>query len=456
MAANAKNRNLDVNDLAQKVAALYDEKVSADFALEARRRERNALAAKVKGAATKGDRDALVAQAREVKADIAQKEQALGVLAAELYDAARLLPNDTCPSVPIGDESKAITLETVNSHILDRTQQPTPANHVDLCTLHDSADFLRASKVAGNGFYFLKNHGAMLEHALQRYALNFLTLHHGFTPVSVPDVIRHEVLEACGFAPRSTDSQTYFLSTQLDQSSDSSAVDPLRLCLAATAEFPLAAMHAGEVLSPKDLPIKYAGLGRAFRAEGLAGGINRGLYRVHQFSKVEMFALVAGGSDGLAASAAMLEEFRSIQRGIFEGLELCFRVLNMPTEELGAPAFKKYDMEAWMPGKNTWGEISSASNCTDYQSRRLNIRNLPASTKENGSQNMDKIEFVHTVNGTAAAIPRLIIAILETHQQPNGDIYIPLKLRPFLYGDKVEVIKANETFKALMARTMVQ
>ncbi|KAJ3028058.1 UNVERIFIED_CONTAM: seryl-tRNA synthetase [Siphonaria sp. JEL0065] len=455
MGLNVSQRNLDLDVGA--AAFLYDAKVALGFELDALRKQRNDVAAKVKATSKENKQDiqGLVKRGREIKESLATLEAKAAKLDADLYNTARHLPNDTCPSVPVGDESNAITLATINASLLNKEYKSPPQTHVDLCLLHDTADFNRASKVSGSGFYFLKNHGAMLEHALQRYAIETLTLYHGFTPISVPDVIRHEVLEACGFSPRSTDSQTYFLSTQLDASTDSFAsVDPTRLCLAATAEFPLAAMHAGEVLSPKDLPKKYVGLGRAFRAEGLAGSINRGLYRVHQFSKVEMFALVAGGGSDNSTSALMLEEFRSIQHNLFEGLELCFRVLNMPTEELGAPAYKKYDMEAWMPGKNAWGEISSASNCTDYQSRRLNIRNLrPSSSSSNNTETgTQNLEFVHTVNGTAAAIPRLIIALLETHQQPNGDIYIPKKLQPFLYGGKVEVIKADETFQELIAR----
>ncbi|KAI8854076.1 Seryl-tRNA synthetase [Chytridium lagenaria] len=351
----------------------------------------------------------------------------------DLYEEARHIPNDSSPDVPVGDESKSITVDMVGARRM-QDEARTLKDHIELAKLHNLADFDRAGKVSGSGFYFLKNAGVLLEMALIRYALDFC-ISKGFQPISVPDVIRHEVIEACGFNPKSSDPQTYFLETHLDAPRQK-GYDPMRLCLSATAEFPLAAMHSNEVFLASALPLKMVAFGRAFRAEGLAGAVNRGLYRVHQFSKVEMFALTDKNG-----SESMLEEFREIQKQIFEGLELSFRVLNMSSEELGAPAYKKYDMEAWMPARNDWGEISSSSNCTDYQARRFNIRYFDRST---GATPHQSAEFVHSVNGTAAAIPRLIISILETHQLENGDIIIPKKLRKYLYGEDVDRIRVPE------------
>ncbi|KAJ3356406.1 seryl-tRNA synthetase [Entophlyctis luteolus] len=462
MLRNIRARNIPNLD-PSKCVALYDQRVGLEFELDELRRQRNKIAtemaslAKAKNINSIASKAALAESGRNLKAQIAGLESRVSVLDSMLYEESRHLPNDTCPTSPVGDESKATTLDIINPHLM-ATKFETSKSHIDLCAIHDIADFARASKVSGTGFYFLKNFGALLELALCRYAMETLVEKHGFTPVSVPDVIRHEVLEGCGFSPRAntTDPQTYFLSTHLDAPPETQInadgvhlFDPLRLCLAATAEFPLAAMHAGEVLKPSELPIKYVGLGRAFRAEGLAGSVNRGLYRVHQFTKVEMFGIVAGGKKtGLQRSETMMEEFKSIQKSLFEDLDICFRILNMPTEELGAPAYKKYDMEAWMPGRNSWGEISSTSNCTDYQSRRLNIRNF----KLSGESTTETTEFVHTINGTAAAIPRLIIALLETHQQQNGDVVIPEKLRPFLLNGKVDRIIAGESLQELTAR----
>ena len=193
-------------------------------------------------------------------------------------------------------------------------------------------------------------------------------------------------------------------------------------------------MFANEIIHV-DPPKKMVAMGHAFRAEGLAGSTNKGLYRVHQFTKVEMFSLCS-----LDQGMQVFDSFIGIQKSILNGLELCFRVLNMPSEELGAPAHIKYDMEVWMPGRGEWGEVSSTSYCTDYQSRRLGIRH------PNKDISLGPYSFVGTglifnvVNGTAAAIPRLIISLLETHQQSNGDIYIPKALRKYLYGDHVEFI----------------
>ncbi|KAH6565635.1 hypothetical protein BASA62_007137 [Batrachochytrium salamandrivorans] len=198
--------------------------------------------------------------------------------------------------------------------------------------------------------------------------------------------------------------------------------------------------------------MKMAGMGRAFRAfraEGLSGSTNRGLYRVHQFTKVELFALTRP-----TESMDISKTFIDIQCDIFQGLEICFRVLNMPTEELGAPAHIKYDMEAWMPGRKTLGR--------DYQSRRRNIRcfsNTPASISPvltdkpvtGGDDKGTATEFVHTVNGTACAVPRLLIALLETHQDTDGNIHIPAKLRPYFLGENVKILPVGKTLQEIMA-----
>ncbi|CAG8536057.1 12685_t:CDS:2, partial [Acaulospora morrowiae] len=211
--------------------------------------------------------------------------------------------------------------------------------------------------------------------------------------------------------------------------------------LAATAEIPLAGIYAGKILFPSQLPIRMVGFGRAFRAEaGARGQDAKGLYRVHQFSKVEIFCLTRPEE-----SDAMLNEIVSIQEEIFCELEL---ILDMPTYELGASAYRKFDIEAWMPGRGRWGEISSASNCTDYQSRRLNIRYKPSiSLQEQVGNNANNIagqkaqqtlhtEFVHTLNGTAIAVPRMIIAILENFQRDDGKVTIPKVLRNWMCGMK--------------------
>ena len=197
------------------------------------------------------------------------------------------------------------------------------------------------------------------------------------------------------------------------------------LCLAGTAEVPLAALHMDQTLQADTLPLKLAGVSHCFRAEaGGAGANSRGLYRVHQFTKVEMFAITAGDVE---ESDAMLEALVDLQQEMYSELGLHYRVLDMPTLELGAPAYRKYDIEAWMPGRGIFGEVSSASNCTDYQSRRLNTR---YSHKAGGGGS----KHVHTLNGTAIAVPRIIVALLETGQQEDGSVLLPQVLAPFFGG----------------------
>ncbi|KAL2917189.1 Serine--tRNA ligase, mitochondrial [Polyrhizophydium stewartii] len=465
-------RDLDVH----AVATLHQQVAQSEFAVADLRKQRNRIAADMSQvvkdlAAAKSRKESspsnvkdlearrrdLAEQGKALKAALQAKENDLAGLQARLFDEARHLPNDTHPSVPVGDESKAVTIATIGSARVATADSPL-RSHLELAALHDMLDIERAGKVSGSRFYYLKNAGALLEQALVRYASD-ICIRRGFTPVAVPDLIRHEVLEACGFSPRSDDPQTYYVSSALVTSSEAGGTsgaprrDPMSLCLAATAEFPLAGMYAGETLS--ELPVRMVGVGRAFRAEGLAGAVNRGLYRVHQFTKVEMFALARPSE-----SMDIFDAFVGIQREIFEGLELCFRILNMPTEELGAPAFIKYDMEAWMPARNAWGEISSTSNCTDYQARRLNIRSfvqhrqqdsgLEAASATSSAEGSSTTEFVHTVNGTACAIPRVLIALLETHQHTDGSIGIPAKLRPYLFGPGVSMLPVGAKLTDLL------
>jgi seryl-tRNA synthetase len=364
---------------------MYNDYIAEEFKVSETRRKRNKIADEIsdmvklmkdmkKAGKKEEEKQAgkrmkeLTEEGKELKKMLQIQESKLSLRQAQLYDEARHVPNDTAPDVPVGEESNAGLVEIVGTK-LENSDHVRYKDHVELATLHDIADFDRAGKVAGTGFYYLKNAGAMLELALTRYAVDYC-IRRGFVPVTVPDLIRHEVLEACGFNPRSDDPQTYYVNTSAESaeallsSSDAGnsnggggtiKFNPMRLVLSATAEFPLASMYANEVIQRPSLPLKMVGVGRAFRAEGLAGAINRGLYRVHQFQKVEMFALT---SSQKGASDEMLEEFREIQRSLFNDLDLCFRVLNMPTQDLGAPAYKKYDMEAWMPGRKSWGEVS--------------------------------------------------------------------------------------------------
>ena len=256
----------------------------------------------------------------------------------------------------------------------------------------------------------------MLEMALVQFALSKLRAK-GFTLCSTPDLARDAVLEGIGFNPRGDETQIY-------------SVAGTDLSLVATAEITLGGALAGQILELSDLPIRCGGLSHCFRTEaGAHGRATRGIYRVHQFTKVEMFAFT---EPDLEISNAVLEDIVSIEEEIFQAIDIPYRLIDTATGDLGAPAYRKFDLEAWMPGRGeggVWGEVTSASNCTDYQARRLNIR--CRSPERKGTR------FVYTLNGTAVSCARAIIAVLENHQQADGGVAIPLVLRPWIGKDVI-------------------
>ncbi|EJD52100.1 seryl-tRNA synthetase [Auricularia subglabra TFB-10046 SS5] len=401
----------------QNVEQLYKQSRDLESELNRRRAVHNAMISRVKDA-NKKERAALIEDARQLKAAVQEVEQQMDALDSELYTHASLIPNDTHVDVPIGPESAANILS-------QHGPEPLPASperdHVQIAKHLNLVDFDSGALSTGASWYYLINEGAQLELALTNYAFS-VALKRGFRPALTPDVVKADVAWRCGFQPRD-DSDPPVHHMYHVQNSD--------LVLTGTAEIPLAALFANRVLDGDALPVRVAGLGRAFRSEaGARGADTRGLYRVHQFSKVELFAVTAAEQ-----SEDMLDELKQVQIELFSGLGLTFRVLDMPTEELGASAYRKYDMEAWMPGRGKWGEISSTSNCTDYQARRLHIRYTNPSQSQAGRSNA----FAHTLNGTAAAVPRLIIALLE-----NGAVLddagqvthlnLPKTLAPFWVG----------------------
>jgi seryl-tRNA synthetase len=284
-----------------------------------------------------------------------------------------------------------------------------PKDHLQLAAALDLADFDGGARVAGQKFYFLKNEAVLLELGLQRYALDLL-LAEGFTPYVTPDLARAEILEGIGFNPRGEETQIY-------------SVANTDLCLVGTAEITLGGLYADTILEEEQLPVKMAGISHCFRTEaGAAGRESKGLYRVHQFTKLEMFAITRPED-----SDAMHEQLLALEERIYQGLELPYRVVDIAAGDLGAPAYRKFDIEAWMPGRGergSYGEISSTSNCTDYQARRLRVRFRRKETKKN--------EFAHMLNGTAVSNARLILALLENHQRADGTIAIPRALQPYV------------------------
>jgi seryl-tRNA synthetase len=346
---------------------------------------------------------------REMKEKIEEHMERLAAEAAVIHNA---MPNLTHPAAPVGgeDASKELRHGKVDVRPFGFPVQ----DHVALAEQHDLIDFEGGARVAGHGFYFLKKEAALLELALQQYAMEFL-VREGFTPMVTPDLARGDVLKGIGFIPRGPETQIY-------------SIENHDLNLVATAEITLGGLYAGQVVEAEKLPIKLCGISHCFRTEaGAAGRASRGLYRVHQFTKVEMFAFTLPEQ-----SEDTHNYFRDLECEIFDGLGVPYRVLDIATGDLGGPAYRKFDLEAWMPGRGTageYGEVTSASNCTDYQSRRLDIRYKVKGEK--GTQ------LVHTLNGTAVAISRAIIAILENYQQADGSILIPEALRKWVGKDRI-------------------
>jgi seryl-tRNA synthetase len=321
----------------------------------------------------------------------------------------------THPAAPIGEDDK--------SNLEIRRGQHEPHNfefdildHVELGEKHDMIDFEAGARIAGHGFYFLRNDGVLLELALQQYAVNHL-VKNGFTPVITPDLAYSEILQGTGYIPRGPETQIY-------------SIENSNLNLVATAEIPLGGMMAGQTVDSESLPMKVCGISHCFRTEaGAAGRATRGLYRVHQFTKIEMFAFTLPEQ-----SSDMLEQFCQIECEIFDSLEIPYRVVDTATGDLGGPAYRKYDLEAWMPGRGdggAWGEVTSTSNCTDFQARRLNAR-----YKVKGEKGT---KFLHTLNGTAIAISRAMIALMENHQQADGTMVVPAVLQGLMGKEVIGV-----------------
>lgn len=360
------------------------------------------------------DRPWLVETGKKLKALAPALEAEVAKLESEIDAKARLLPNLTHPDAPIGNtDDDHRVLREVGQRRDFAAQGFAPLDHVQLAEKLRLVDFESGAKVAGQKFYFLQNELVLVDLALQRFALDIL-IRKGFSPVVTPDLARPDILEGIGFNPRGAETQVYSIAGH-------------DLCLVGTAEITIGGMLQNSMLDAAQLPIRIAGISHCFRTEAGAGGReSRGLYRVHQFTKVEMFVFCAGD---LATSGAHHDELLAVEEEIFSSLEIPYRVLDICSGDLGAPAYRKFDLEAWMPGRGAWGEITSTSNCTDFQARRLDIRYRPDETS--------KPRFVHTLNGTAIALSRGLIALLENHQQADGSIAIPAALRPYLPFDRI-------------------
>lgn len=405
---NIKNRNMTAD--ADIVVRLYDKRTALVTELQALQQKRNENSAAMKQKLDGETRAKYIEAGKAIKEEIAAVEKNVNETETLLEDAARKIPNMIHPDAPIGKlDSENLEVKKVG---IPRKFDFEPKDHVQIAEDLGLIDFDRATKVSGSKFYYLKNDAVFLEQALIQYALVTLKKH-GFELFITPDVAREEVLKGIGFNPRGNESNVY-------------SIEEEGTCLVATAEITLGGYHSGEILEKSSLPLLYGGLSHCFRREaGAAGQFSKGLYRVHQFDKVEMFVYSAPEQ-----SDELHEKLRQVEEEIFSGLELPFRVVDTCSGDLGAPAYRKWDLEAWMPGRNggEYGEVTSTSNCTDYQARRLNIK-----YKDDDGKN----KYVHTLNGTAIAVGRAMLAILENYQNADGSVTIPKVLVPFCGFDVI-------------------
>ena len=397
-ALNKGYKNADV----QAVISLDDERKALTAQIDELRTRRNQIAASMKNSGGKPS-DEQIAEGKKIKEELAELEKTYRELDEKLSNALNGIPNILQADVPIGEEGEDDLVKTWGEELFE--SRKGAEDHLDFANKKGWVDFERGSKVAGTKFYFLKGDLALLENAIYQFALNKL-IAKGFNFMTVPHMVNSEVATGTGFAPRSSEqSDEYFIEGE-------------DLSLIATAEMSLTGFHAGEILNEKDLPIFYAGYSPCYRKEaGTYGKHTRGLFRVHQFNKLEMYAYTLPEQ-----SAETHEKILAIEEEIYQELGIPYRVINIASGDLGAPASKKYDIEYWSPVDGSYREITSCSNCTDYQARNLNIR----VRRENG-----ELQVVHTLNGTAVSLARCLVAAIENFQD-GEDLVLPKVLQPYM------------------------
>ncbi|MBQ3430151.1 serine--tRNA ligase [Candidatus Saccharibacteria bacterium] len=380
---------------------LDDERRELLKKVEDLRRDKNSVASKIKS--LKGKPDAsLIEKGKKIKESLSKDEKKLSELETDFKTRLKSVPNIIFDDVPLGGEEDSVEIKTWGK----KREQSEAVDHLDYAISRDWVDFERGSKVAGSKFYYLKGNLALLENALIQYGLKKVT-EAGFTFMTVPDLVSSKILEGCGFNPRTSDQ------------SDEYYIEGEDLALIATAEIPLTGYHMDEILDEKDLPLCYAGLSACFRKEaGTYGKHTRGLFRVHQFNKLEMYIFCLPEE-----SKKMHEKILSIEENIWQDLGIPYRVINIAAGDLGSPAAKKYDIEYWSPVDQKYRELTSCSNCTDFQARSLNIR----VRKKSG-----EVVVAHTLNGTAVSLARTMVAVIENYAKKDGKLTVPDVLKPYL------------------------
>ncbi len=392
---NCCNRHVDVD--IPHLMALDEQSRQLKGELDALRQRRNAISQQMKRPMSEDERQPLIEEAKWLRERSVAKEREYDEAERTQQSLLCQVPNLTHPGTPVGqtDEDNRVLRQVGTPSVVDFELR----DHLTLMETHDMIDFAGGAKVAGQKFYYLKNEAVLLELALTQYGIKTVR-EAGFTPFITPDMARQDIVDGIGFNPRGEESQIY-------------SIDNSDLCLIATSEITLGGRLNNSIFQEAELPLLHAGLSHCFRTEaGAAGRESRGLYRVHQFTKLEMF--ISCHPD---QSEVMHDKLLLLEEKIYQDLNIPYRVVDVCTGDLGAQAYRKFDLEAWMPGRGKWGEITSASNCSDYQARRMNIRFKDEKTGKN--------RFVHLLNGTAIAVSRTLIALLENGQQSDGSIRLP-------------------------------
>lgn len=391
----AKGYQVDIPSLLK----LDDQRKTLQLEVDDLRRQRNELSGQMKGGKPN---DELLNAAKEVKAKLSELEPQLGLVVKELNKELKRVPNIIFDDVPLGGEENNLEIKVWGE------KKTSGVDHLDYAISRDWVDFERGAKVAGAKFYYLKDGLALLENALLQFGIQKVT-EHGFHFMTVPDMVSSRILEGCGFNPRSS------------EQSDEYYIEGEDLAMIATAEMPLTGYHMDEIIDEKDLPLMYAGYSACFRKEaGTYGKHTRGLFRVHQFNKLEMYAFCLPEK-----SKEMHEKILAIEEDILQSLEIPYHIISNAAGDLGAPAAKKYDIEYWSPVDQKYREITSCSNCTDFQARSLNIR----VRRTDGT-----VEVLHTLNGTAIPLARALVVLIENFAEPNGKLKVPKVLQPYLGG----------------------
>ena len=390
-----KGYNVNISDL----LALDDKRKSLLQSVDELRRQRNEIASRMKGGKPSAE---LIAEGKAIRDQLAAKEPKLSKIESELNTLLKSVPNIIFDDVPLGGEEANLEIKTWGE------KKKSGVDHLDYAVSRGWVDFERGAKVAGAKFYYLKDGLALLENALLQLGIKKVT-EHGFHFMNVPDMVTSRVLEGCGFNPRSSaQSDEYFIEGE-------------DLAMIATAEMPLTGFHMDEIIDEKDLPLCYAGYSACFRKEaGTYGKYTRGLFRVHQFNKLEMYVFCLPEK-----SQEMHEQLLAIEEEILQDLGVPYHIISNAAGDLGAPAAKKYDIEYWSPVNQKYQEITSCSNCTDFQARSLNIR----VRRQDGT-----VEVLHTLNGTAIPLARALVVMIENFAELDGKLHVPEVLRPYLGG----------------------